>query len=466
MSKRPIHSILLIAGGRIARGDFRRRSVKPAHFNRHEIDRDGDWTLALDHPAVSGAALARRVTLLTTGVESQLIGFPAASISQMSAVELNNALRFEIETLSGIEVEDLSIASVPAESPDPETQRYLVAYVRRSSLERVVRHLATAGVRYVELLHPAGFGLFRRYARELSSPAIEYIESWGSELYRYSRDSKKLKEIQRITAASAQTLAGKVALGLVLTTDTAENPLLPAMNLEETTSLQRWMAGVGHTLRMSRSQFPVIAPARREAFVDWRPVVALLLAGLTFAGCWMHRNWLIGHVEQVVRQAEELAEPGRQKQFHTLEQKELLEQQTGLELESGRVSESLMSLEFFFDRQSRRLFELFKLLSEFRTNDLVVREMHNDAEGMTLGGVSLNSDSAPLLANRLRPFVLPLGWNVSAATQEGEQKLVSGGPWAFQILLRNVGPFKNPPPGSIQLNSPVVQKQRQERKQQ
>jgi hypothetical protein len=48
------------------------------------------------------------------------------------------------------------------------------------------------------------------------------------------------------------------------------------------------------------------------------------------------------------------------------------------------------------------------------------------------------------LAKSLRERSVKLGWAVNPARQEGQQKLTTGGPWDYNILLAEQG-HSNPP---------------------
>lgn len=103
------------------------------------------------------------------------------------------------------------------------------------------------------------------------------------------------------------------------------------------------------------------------------------------------------------------------------------------------TGQQLVLLQFFLDQQVGRLGKLLVWLLELRTEDVLIRELKPHERGMSIVGLSLNSESAPQLANQLRDAAQPFGWRVSLGAQIGAKTLVSGGPWEFEIILEDVG---------------------------
>ena len=118
--------------------------------------------------------------------------------------------------------------------------------------------------------------------------------------------------------------------------------------------------------------------------------------------------------------------------------------------EGNVAKQNLQRVRFLFEGQTSRIHMLLNKLVEFRTPDLVVKEIVANEDGTMISGVSLDSDAAPLLTNRLRDALTPVGWRVHPASQQGQLKMTSGGPWTFSILLQDVGP-----PSLIKTQEPV-----------
>ncbi len=120
----------------------------------------------------------------------------------------------------------------------------------------------------------------------------------------------------------------------------------------------------------------------------------------------------------------------------------ILEQRTKIESEDASLSDDLKRIRFFLENQSNRIHQLLTLLAELQTDELVIQKINGTEEGVLIEGISLNGKSAQTLAESLRESVLSHGWVVNPARQEGQQKLTTGGPWNFAILLTDTGPFE------------------------
>ena len=99
-------------------------------------------------------------------------------------------------------------------------------------------------------------------------------------------------------------------------------------------------------------------------------------------------------------------------------------------------------VQFLLASQTDRLSSLLKILSELHTSDVMINEIQQDENGLYIAGISLNSETAPLLANRMRELARPKGWQVTPAAQLGKKEMVNGGPWEFKIRLTDNGPVQ------------------------
>jgi hypothetical protein len=358
----------------------------------------------------------------------------------MSAEELGNALRFEVETLSGIEIDDIELAYTLAEERSSTETRFWLNVVRRDEFEQFAGMMKVAGVRAFEVGHPAGM-----IGGEL--PGSQADEIWGSNFFRFRGNDHRLTDIQRTPEADAlanETVSVAVKWSEEGEGQTAMAPLTAHHNLCHESGIRQWLQQVISRLSSGPHNVPLIQRQRLSTGLNWRPIAATALAGLVFIGCVLHRNWLLTQTQALEIQTSQLTELTERKLMDDAENIKLLEQQSELEKESLAVGTDLKRIQFFHDFQTGRLPKLLNLLSELRTPELVVQELLPDPKGTVVAGISMNSESAPLLANRLRLLAVPLGWKVSAATQEGEQKMISGGPWAFQILLEDTNLFDPP----------------------
>jgi hypothetical protein len=121
----------------------------------------------------------------------------------------------------------------------------------------------------------------------------------------------------------------------------------------------------------------------------------------------------------------------------------ILEQRAVVEVEDTALGDDLKRISFFLDNQRNRFAKLLNLLIELRTEDLVIQQIGGTEEGVLITGISLNGEAAQALAKRLRERAVELGWAVNPARQEGQQLMTTGGPWKYEILLTDTGPFES-----------------------
>ena len=136
----------------------------------------------------------------------------------------------------------------------------------------------------------------------------------------------------------------------------------------------------------------------------------------------------------------------------------LLENRLEVETEDALLADDLKRVRFFLENQNDRIAKLLSLLVELRTNDLVVEEIGGTEAGVLISGISLNGESAQALAKKLRERAVQLGWAVNPAKQDGQQKLSTGGPWKYEILLTDTGPFESAVQSRKKPGSPVKSK--------
>ncbi|MEZ6094008.1 MAG: hypothetical protein R3C03_07180 [Pirellulaceae bacterium] len=435
MSKRPAITMMLVSPQRWVRADFANYTGVP-EINSLFAETSSDWLTAVRSLSVI-APLGRRVRIFCSMTGQHLISFSSASLAQMDDDEIDNAIRFEVETLSGIEIDDIATGRVPAESLQNDEKRFWVTVVRKSEFQTLTKLFQDHAVRDFDFQHPSGQIAWPQ-------PDEPRRELWGSSVFEFDSKSGLLKSFQRIAQLPDSASPLSIQLGLP-NDDQVDSRIRLGMDLSDELSLGHWFRQVLESSSQRDSLAPVLQKARRTSAIDWRPVLATLMACAAVIGCVLHRNLTLEQTSDVIARTEQLAEPGISKKRDDSENLKLIEQLKELEAESLTIANELKRVQFFSMSQMQRLPTLLRMISELRADELVMQSISMDPKGLLIAGVSLNGEAAPNLANRLRLLALPMGWKVSGATQEGQQKLISGGPWTFQILLEDVGPFDSPP---------------------
>jgi hypothetical protein len=152
---------------------------------------------------------------------------------------------------------------------------------------------------------------------------------------------------------------------------------------------------------------------------------------------------LKAHNESIIKQIEEIKKPAEEKKQFDSQLISILETRAEVETEDATLGDDLQRVRFFLENQSNRIPRLLDLLVELRAPEMVIEKITGSEEGISISGISLNGEAAQALAKRLREKAVPLGWVVNPARQEGQQKLTTGGPWNYEILLTDTGPFES-----------------------
>ena len=208
---------------------------------------------------------------------------------------------------------------------------------------------------------------------------------------------------------------------------------------------QRWLGQVATNFvqRPSELVAPLIRRTKRRSATPIRHLLAGVIALAVVGFCFWHWQFVHQNNESLRQQIEQVKIPAAEKKKYDAQLMAILEQRAEVESEDAALGDDLKRVRFFLENQSNRFAKLLNLLIELRTEDLVIQQIAGTEEGMLISGISLNGEAAQALAKRLRERAVPLGWAVNPARQEGQQRLTTGGPWKYEILLTDTGPFES-----------------------
>lgn len=437
MARRADISVILLFNRKAFRADFAKpinASSTPTLFVQESIDAEASLCDAVRAVVENQSRLATRTLVLSTDVWSQIISLPRISIGGMETSELEAALRFEAETLSGIEIDNLSLA-YRAVGNVGDFDQFWVNVVRQVELESVNAFLEKQGCREITLAHPAGFansGTERLdgMSAELWDDLIYLLSQNGTQLAKVKQASGEPElECDRLLIASGREVA-------------IESRPQQTVELIDDVSIVGWAAGVAssYAQRRERQIAPVLRKSRLRNGTPVRHVVSGMLAIAMLGFCYWHWQYMEINNRKLAQEIVEVKKPAADKKGFDNQIVGILQSRTELETESDLLDNDLNRIRFFLDNQHDRVGILLRLLIELRTQDLVIQQIDGTKDGLEISGFSLNGESAQALAKRLRIEAQPLGWRANPAKQKGQEKLTTGGPWDFRILLTDVGP--------------------------
>lgn len=435
MAKRSEISVILLSNQSILRADFGKDLTVPAFKKLESVDVESTISASLDQVIDNQLPIGHRAVIVWTDVWSQLVSLPRLSISGIESDELEEVLKFEAETLSGIEVDEIALASNPMGTED-EFQQYWVSAIRRSDLNSILEQLEEAGCREIVVAHPAGLSGNQDWAKD-------NVEVWQDLAFFLSGFPGKLSKVKQ---ASLEQLAGKssVLLGSQVL-DYQPAAEAEVRNLSDESCLDQWAAQVAYNYLKNAEHLaaPIIRSHKRTGTTPIRPLISATIALLVFGFCFWHWNYLNSGNLGLQKRIEEVQKPAAEKKKYDTQLMAILADRSKVDTEDAALARDLKRVQFFLEHQNNRFAQLLSLLADLRTPELVIQQIGGTEAGVSISGVSLNGESAQALAKRLREHAAPLGWVVNAARQDGQQKLTTGGPWDFEIQLTDTGPFES-----------------------
>lgn len=445
MSKRSECTIFLITESEVVRADFAgRRKLKLVDFQKHS--RDVSLTASESLQLVLGGKrkAGRNCLVFETSVWSQVVSVPQRSIEDIQPEELQNALKFEVETLSGVDAEYSALGIFRLQDDNLSQASFWINVANRDLFESVSQTLKSKGAKWVSLAHPAGFAGDR-------SRTTKRIELW--ENVAILMDGKSPQTIAGLTPHWLEQLGlsgekknlDRVSI-LVQNSELIgeETEISTFRSLENEEALRSWLTSAA---RRGQSEtvntFPLVKTFDRVVAgsalsTTFYRLIAVVLVGLF---CFAHWSWLEQNQKKVDQEIARLEAPAKDKRGFDQQLAQTLEQRSNLELDSAASKARMKKIEYLLEFQKGRLGKLLEQLKILRTTDLVINEIRLHEKGIVVSGLTLKSKSAHELAAKLTDVAKStMGWDVNPASQVGKNQLKDGGPYEFSILLEDVGP--------------------------
>ncbi len=444
MSRRPDVTVILCSGGFVMRGDFVGKS-HPRMTNSVRADLDPSATVLQGFHAVQNAKnpLGRRLLLFSSSLWTSRISLPRQTVVGLEQHELEQALKYEVETLAGIEADEVILAARHA-GDDGANDFYWITVLPQTEWSAISDQLIASKVRSIGMAHPTGV-----QARIGENPTlVRRIEFWANLVAAFPEGSSIPSSTSHCAGDSLRWMED---MGLSQVDDLTHTTrfvigpnasrMLPDANLELLEDEQRirdWLTDAAAADLADR--IPILTTRRTSSVPNARLAVGVAIILLALGACLWHALWLNRRIERVVDQIALLQVPAAAKRRYDEDLNRITQERADLASLAAKTQEQVQRIQFLFNQQTVRFSRLLDLLVQVRTDDLLIEELLPNEKGTMISGISLNGESAPLFANRLRDLARPLGWQVNPATQIGEKKMTSGGPWQFKILLEDIGP--------------------------
>lgn len=445
MSKRSECTIFLITESEVVRADFAgRRNLRLLDFQKHS--RDVSLTASESLQLVLGGKhkAGRNCLVFETSVWSQVVSVPQRSIEDIQPEELQNALKFEVETLSGVDAENSALGIFRLQDENLAQASFWINVANSDLFESVSQTLKSNGAKWVSLAHPAGFAsdgsrtgkkieLWENVAILMNGKAPQAISGltphWLEQL-GLADEKEKLDRVSVLVQNSE--LVGE------------ETKISTSRSLENEETLKTWLqAAATRGLSESVNSFPLVKTFDHVVTTSALSTTfyRLVAVGLIGLFCFAHWSWLDKNQNKVDEEIVKLERPALDKRGFDQELAQTLELRSNLEQDSNAGKAKMKKIEYLLEFQKGRLGKLLEQLKNLRTDDLVINEIQFHEKGIVVSGLTLKSKSAHELAAKLTDVAKStMGWDVNPASQVGKNQLKDGGPYEFSILLEDVGP--------------------------
>lgn len=473
-------TVMYVSRQSVARADFRAgRAAAPFGLWVQPRPELPDLASAVEYGLSLGPKPGRAVWVLSTDLWVQIAALPAMKVSGLSSADLEQALNFEAESLSGISALEGAVGAVAFPASRGERPCWLVQ-MRAAERDLVGEVVDRAGSTLAGICHPSGLprSVTRKpdasFARiELWPDAVIGIRQeshgplelhvmnsdpllgrWQAEVTSWgfpppSADTEEGRTDRVLVGpvgtpfppANADDLDGRgtavellVADGYPTPTDRAKG----ALRLDDPERFAGWLSTWAAELMKRAPAVPVVRSAVRPMSALRRTALAAALTAVVVAMCSAH--WFTLNQKQQELNASLAAarpDPKEAEYFRTVAAQQATERDK-LRAEANRLEIAVTRIDQYRERYPK----LLEVLAQYKPEEVVVLRIEHDAGNPKIVGLALRPDLPHQYARALTAPLRPLGWEVQAAKEADLKMADGGGPWSFEFIIRDATPTK------------------------
>jgi hypothetical protein len=361
---------------------------------------------------------------------------------------LEQALLYELEGVTGVSTVHKSLAFHSLGEEDG-LSHYWVCAAPNDLFERLRLALKKRGGKLAGLGHPCGMAAS---LRGQTGPWLRF-EYWRDIVLGLYVDAKGRKHMQAF-ATSLSPSKRRIAVdrwqaGLSLSTMTPETLAMGAFEdlietdfehfmLNDAEVLHRWLALSAVVLATNEDPpVPLILPGPR-------PELEYLIIGGVAMGvlllCLSHFAWNRWQQTQMEAEITTLnnLEANIKSSGDAIKKKQTERTKLNEEVQTSSALSPAMVGQIF-DVLRQRQEGILKVLAENRSDHLVIEEIGHANDQVTVKGVVLKADEANRLRSSLEVGLRSLAWQVKAPVKTDLNYFADGGPWQFEIKLKDLG---------------------------
>lgn len=449
-----INTLLLITRDRLVRADLAagRRSgvIDVREEPRPPVD---DLPSLVEAALRLGTRRPGRVWVLSSDFWTQTLSLPVNTVAGLQVEEINRALGFEAEPFSGISALEAVAAHVVL--PDQNQQRpFWFTEMLAGQLEQIDYVVQQAHGQLIGMGHPGG--LPRPLAAELSAAeAWQRVELWPAAIVCIqggggrrptisvrNTDPKPGRWEADVERWQAEQPAGSVAESLHAASGVGMDELAPAhrLSLEDQQGLAGFLQVWAEQLAESGTALPLIRPPQRPMSDASRRMTAVVLGLIAAILCTGVHLGVKHYQDGLERQAALLRGPAQQLAQFKKDGAKLRSRRDDLKKACGTITDDLAHYQQVMQSQRQRLSVLLTVLARCGSDETVIRKIDGAEDEIVLHGVCMQPELATELAGTLAKTLGPQSWQVQPPNKKSRELLVGGGPWEFDLCIKDIGP--------------------------
>jgi hypothetical protein len=442
---RPPHTLLFVGEAKTYRLDVDKKGVALTELQEMETGCSNPAKLAACIGAVAEAtaAFGRNTWVLFARLPVHLLTLPALQVAGVKEDVLRQALQFELEGSTGQASAGRTLAYRLLNTQD-ELNQYWLTHIDSLALEDLLAALRKAGSSLGGLLHPGGLPLC------IAAPGQQdwlRIEAWPEQLLALRRQNGDIdmrvfdfdNRHWQTALENWRRNAPQHAASETLLNNTIE--VLPetrrVFHLAAADDAAPWLTLWAQTLSAQKEPpVPLLKPPplfNRE----WALRIASG-AGVLFI-CLTHLVWNLKETNYY--QAETKAMQKVEQDMQTLRKQitERSDEKDKLETKLAKLQGDIGAIPKTLTLLQQRPAQLLQALAKSHPQDLVVEEIADGNDTVTIKGVALQASLANQLSANLEAQLPGLNWQVAAPTKEDMGLFQGGGPWSFSLTLQDRG---------------------------
>ena len=383
-----------------------------------------------------------KVWLLYSGVDSEILSLPTMQIAGLNDDLLAQALAFELDALTGMAVGTRTLAYQPL-SFDEDMSHFWISHLSTTVYDRCADVIQKARSQLAGIAHPGGLpGPLGN--SEMTSWLR--VEQWSEIVFGLTPGKNDTVDLALFRTSHPDEL--NRWLSDRLQPERSERlfsgvmaDILPAaeyhdIDLDLPDDRSNWLSHWAE--QFSAKTVPPI-PLLRPPPADHSLLITIAVTVAAVLICLGHFGWNSYRTSSYQQESAELKKveasmKGMNEQANQSQTRrdELTQQLADLKRDLARIPDALVIIR-------QRPVQLLDALARSRPEDVVLEQINVSRDQIIIHGVALQAHLANRLATNLEPRLIKMGWQVNSPTKHDMKLFERGGPWEFELNLKDLG---------------------------